>query len=96
MPAVSPAGRRGGALAAMVIAAVLLGLAAATAFGQSAPTPPPATSPAAAAQQSGQETLPHLQFGVTLEGYCPDDLRESQDTVLVGLVWWFGTKQGAW
>ncbi len=24
------------------------------------------------------------------------DLRESQTTVLAGLVWWFGTKQGAW
>jgi len=29
-------------------------------------------------------------------GPDPGDLRESQTTVLAGLVWWFGTKQGAW
>ena len=27
---------------------------------------------------------------------APDDLREHQNTALVGLVWWFGNKQGAW
>jgi hypothetical protein len=26
----------------------------------------------------------------------PGDLRDHQDTVLVGLVWWFGNKKGAW
>ncbi|RPJ82993.1 MAG: porin, partial [Acidobacteria bacterium] len=29
-------------------------------------------------------------------GSEPGDLREGQNTVLVGLVWWFGNKQGAW
>jgi hypothetical protein len=29
-------------------------------------------------------------------GRQPGDLREGQNTVLVGLVWWFGNKQGAW
>ena len=29
-------------------------------------------------------------------GPRPDDLREGQNTFLVGLVWWFGNKQGAW
>lgn len=29
-------------------------------------------------------------------GRRPDDLREHQNTALVGLVWWFGNKQGAW
>jgi hypothetical protein len=26
----------------------------------------------------------------------PDDLRTDQNTALVGLVWWFGNKKGAW
>ncbi len=26
----------------------------------------------------------------------PGDLRDHQNTALVGLVWWFGNKQGAW
>jgi hypothetical protein len=26
----------------------------------------------------------------------PGDLREGQNTFLVGLIWWFGNKQGAW
>lgn len=26
----------------------------------------------------------------------PNDLRDHQDTALVGLVWWFGNKRGAW
>lgn len=29
-------------------------------------------------------------------GPVPDDLRRQQDTILVGAVWWFGNKQGAW
>jgi hypothetical protein len=29
-------------------------------------------------------------------GPRPDDLRGHQNTALVGLVWWFGNKQGAW
>lgn len=29
-------------------------------------------------------------------GPRPDDLRAHQNTALVGLVWWFGNKQGAW
>jgi hypothetical protein len=29
-------------------------------------------------------------------GSRPDDLRGHQNTALVGLVWWFGNKQGAW
>jgi hypothetical protein len=29
-------------------------------------------------------------------GPQPDDLRTHQNTLLVGLVWWFGNKQGAW
>ena len=29
-------------------------------------------------------------------GRRPDDLRDDQNTFLVGLVWWFGNKQGAW
>ena len=29
-------------------------------------------------------------------GPRPDDLRDHQNTALVGLVWWFGNKQGAW
>jgi hypothetical protein len=29
-------------------------------------------------------------------GSVPDDLRRHQNTALVGLVWWFGNKQGAW
>jgi Putative beta-barrel porin-2, OmpL-like. bbp2 len=29
-------------------------------------------------------------------GARPDDLRTGQNTGLVGLVWWFGNKQGAW
>jgi hypothetical protein len=29
-------------------------------------------------------------------GSEPGDLRDSQNTVLVGLVGWFGNKQGAW
>jgi hypothetical protein len=29
-------------------------------------------------------------------GPVPDDLRDHQDTILVGAVWWFGNKQGAW
>jgi hypothetical protein len=29
-------------------------------------------------------------------GSEPDDLREHQNTFLVGLVWWFGNKRGAW
>jgi hypothetical protein len=29
-------------------------------------------------------------------GPRPDDRRDHQDTALVGLVWWFGNKQGAW
>jgi hypothetical protein len=29
-------------------------------------------------------------------GPQPDDLRGHQNTALVGLVWWFGNKQGAW
>lgn len=29
-------------------------------------------------------------------GPVPGDLRDEQDTALVGLVWWFGNKKGAW
>ena len=29
-------------------------------------------------------------------GPTPDDRRDHQNTALVGLVWWFGTKTGAW
>ncbi|MFA5909116.1 MAG: outer membrane beta-barrel protein [Vicinamibacterales bacterium] len=29
-------------------------------------------------------------------GARPDDLSDHQNTALVGLVWWFGNKQGAW
>ncbi len=29
-------------------------------------------------------------------GPQPDDRRDHQNTALVGLVWWFGNKQGAW
>jgi hypothetical protein len=29
-------------------------------------------------------------------GSEPDDLREHQNTFLIGLVWWFGNKRGAW
>lgn len=29
-------------------------------------------------------------------GPRPDDRRDHQNTALVGLVWWFGNKQGAW
>ena len=29
-------------------------------------------------------------------GARPGDLRDHQNTALVGLVWWFGNKQGAW
>jgi len=29
-------------------------------------------------------------------GPVPGDLRDDQETVLVGLVWWFGNKSGAW
>jgi hypothetical protein len=29
-------------------------------------------------------------------GRTPDDLQTGQNTFLVGLVWWFGNKQGAW
>jgi hypothetical protein len=29
-------------------------------------------------------------------GPRPDDLRKHQNTALIGLVWWFGNKQGAW
>ena len=29
-------------------------------------------------------------------GPRPDDLREDQNTFLIGMVWWFGNKQGAW
>ena len=29
-------------------------------------------------------------------GPRPDDLRKQQNTALIGLVWWFGNKQGAW
>jgi hypothetical protein len=29
-------------------------------------------------------------------GPTPGDLREDQDTALVGFVWWFGNKQGGW
>ena len=29
-------------------------------------------------------------------GPRPGDLRTDQNTALVGLVWWFGNKQGAW
>ena len=29
-------------------------------------------------------------------GPRPDDLRSNQNTALIGLVWWFGNKQGAW
>jgi hypothetical protein len=29
-------------------------------------------------------------------GSRPGDLRDHQNTALVGLVWWFGNKQGAW
>ena len=29
-------------------------------------------------------------------GSRPDNLRDHQNTALVGLVWWFGNKQGAW
>jgi hypothetical protein len=29
-------------------------------------------------------------------GRTPDDLQKDQNTFLVGLVWWFGNKQGAW
>jgi hypothetical protein len=29
-------------------------------------------------------------------GSRPDDLRREQNTALIGLVWWFGNKQGAW
>jgi len=29
-------------------------------------------------------------------GPVPGDLRDDQDTVLVGFIWWFGNKKGAW
>jgi hypothetical protein len=29
-------------------------------------------------------------------GPQPDDLRNGQNTLLIGMVWWFGNKQGAW
>jgi hypothetical protein len=29
-------------------------------------------------------------------GPRPGDLRADQNTALIGLVWWFGNKQGAW
>jgi hypothetical protein len=29
-------------------------------------------------------------------GRQPGDLRDRQNTVLVGVVWWFGNKSGAW
>ena len=29
-------------------------------------------------------------------GPVPDDLRRHQNTLLVGMVWWFGNKPGAW
>jgi hypothetical protein len=29
-------------------------------------------------------------------GPRPDDLRKHQNTALIGLIWWFGNKQGAW
>ena len=29
-------------------------------------------------------------------GAEPDDLRRDQNTALIGLVWWFGNKTGAW
>jgi hypothetical protein len=29
-------------------------------------------------------------------GAVPDDLQRHQTTFLVGLVWWFGNKKGAW
>ena len=29
-------------------------------------------------------------------GPRPGDLRTHQNTALIGLVWWFGNKQGAW
>jgi len=29
-------------------------------------------------------------------GPAPGDLRDTQDTALVGFVWWFGDKKGAW
>ncbi|RPJ62048.1 MAG: hypothetical protein EHM24_26150, partial [Acidobacteria bacterium] len=56
---------------AVLALAVLLGLAAATAFGQSA----------SAAQQSGGGTLPPFQFGVTLEGYYQFNANRPYDRV---------------